>query len=359
MTHSPISQSWPLSALVIASTMVTFHPQSATAQTAGDVNCNGCVSSKDLQNNAIKSNDIKNGQVKSADLRDNAVTGAKVKNGSLTADDLAPDVLFGATVLVRSNGGSALANCDMLRNALADITDAGPETPVVVKLERGTYDCGATSLALVPFAAIEGAGRNATAIIGDVDSLNEGVIKGADDSALRHLTVEHRAVAPQVAIAITTGGSAMSLSDVAVKVDSRTANQVLGILAVGGSLSLTNVSVQTKASDGQSRGTRAGQSQGIRGEAGAKLSMVNTWVHNQSGAVGNPNALELRDSSATGFGVMFSSNFFGLLGRGNSFFELMDGTVIGGRGASASFTGGFTCIAIADGDFNARDPDCS
>jgi hypothetical protein len=115
-------------------------------------------------------------------------------------------------------------------------------------------------------------------------------------------------------------------------------------------LSLTNVTVQTKAA--------TGQSQGIRGQSGAELHMVNTWVHNESGAVGNPAALELRDSSVVGFGVLFSSNIFGLLARGNSFFELFDGTVIGGRG-TANFTGSLTCVAIADGYFTARNSDCT
>ena len=347
MKGSPIN--WSLSVLVVTGTMAVFPIPPVAAQTARNLDCAGCVSSRDIKNNGIKSRDIKNGQVKRADLAKGAVTGAKVKDGSLTADDLAADVLFGRTVVVRANGASALANCDTLRNALANITDAGPENPVVVKLERGTYDCGATSLALVPFVAIEGAGRNATTITGDVNSFDAGVITGASEAALRQLAVEHRASVSQVAIAISTGGSDMSMSDVAVKVDSTTANQVFGILAKGGSLDLSNVSVRTKAA--------AGQSQGIRGEAGAELSMINTWVHNQSGAVGNPAALELRDSSATGFGVLFSSNFFGLLGRGNSFFELMDGTVIGGRGAG-NFTGAFICIAIADEKFEARDPDC-
>jgi hypothetical protein len=86
--------------------------------------------------------------------------------------------------------------------------------------------------------------------------------------------------------------------------------------------------------------------------------MINTWVHNRSGAVGNPAALELQgDSSATGFGIFLSSNVFGLLGRDNSVFELVDGTVIGGRGAAGSPT--FTCVGIADADFTARAPDCS
>jgi hypothetical protein len=101
-----------------------------------------------------------------------------------------------------------------------------------------------------------------------------------------------------------------------------------------------------------------GGGQGINASSGAKLNMMNVWVHNFSGA-GNPAALQLNDSSATGFGILFSSNTFGLLGVGNSVFELVGGTATGGRGIS-SFTGSFTCVGIADGaDFTARAADCS
>jgi hypothetical protein len=258
----------------------------------------------------------------------------------------------GRTVFVRSNADSA-ANCDRLRDALAEIDDARASNPVLVKLGRGTYDCGSAPIEMERFVTIEGAGRNFSTIIGDVnDALDQGVVNGANDSVLRHLTVVNSANGSGVAIAINTGGARrMSLTDVAVKLDSATVSQGFGIHADGGSLELTNVSVQTSAS--------AGQSQGIFGESGAKLDMINTWVHNQSGLFGNPAALELRDSSATGFGILFSSNVFGLLGRGTSTFELVDGTVIGGRGVGADFTGSFTCIGIADADFTARAADCT
>ena len=234
-------------------------------------------------------------------------------------------VVFGETVLIRSNAGSAAANCDELRDALAEIDDARVRNPVLVKLERGAYDCGLEPIALKRFVTIEGAGRNFSRIIGEVVGVfDQGVVVGANDAALRHLTVENRANGSGVAIAINTGGGRrMSLTDVAVKLDSATVNEGYGIYANGGSLVLTNVSVQTSAS--------GGQSQGIVAELGADLDMMNTWVHNQSGLFGNLAALELRDSSATGFGVLFSSNVFGLLGRGASTFELVDGTVIGGR----------------------------
>jgi hypothetical protein len=89
--------------------------------------------------------------------------------------------------------------------------------------------------------------------------------------------------------------------------------------------------------------------------------MMNVWVRNFSGA-GNPVALQLQDSSATGHGILFSSNIFGVLGAGNSVFELVGGTVIGGRGVAAGFTGSFTCVGVAkevSGNLTLRAADCS
>jgi hypothetical protein len=258
---------------------------------------------------------------------------------------------FGRTVLVRSNGDSAGANCNRLRSALDAIVDAGISNSVLVKLERGAYNCKAIPVVLKRFVTIEGAGRGYTLIVGDTEGFEQGVVVGANEAALRHLTVEHAANGPGVAIAVNTSGRRMSLTDVAIKLDSATVNQAYGILADGGMLELTDVSIQTAAS--------GGQSQGILGQSGAALDLMNVRVLNQSGAFGNPAALELDDSSATGFGVFFSSNFFGLLGRGNSFFELVDGTVIGGRGVGADFTGSFSCTGIADENFAPREPDCS
>jgi hypothetical protein len=302
--------------------MASIHSSPAAAQGARNLACNGCVDSKDIRDKAIK------------------------------ARDLAPGVVFGRTVFAGSSGSQA-AKCDALRDALDGIEDASAKNPVLVKLERGVYDCGSDPVALKPFVTIEGAGRNFSRIVGEVDEgFDEGVVTGADDAALRHLTVENRAAGSGgVAIAVNTGGSRMSLTDVAVKLDSATVNQGYGIVAEGGSLELTNVSVQTSVANGQS--------QGILAQSGAELDVMNTWVHNQSGLFGNPAALELRDSSVTGFGILFSSNIFGLLGRGSSTFLLVDGTVIGGRGVGAGFTGSFTCVGVADADFTARDADCS
>jgi hypothetical protein len=55
----------------------------------------------------------------------------------------------------------------------------------------------------------------------------------------------------------------VNLTDIAIKIDSATANSVFGILAPGGFLDLTNVSVQTN--------NPSGGGQGINASSGAKL----------------------------------------------------------------------------------------
>jgi len=299
--------------------ITAIHAQPAVAQTATGLNCNGCI------------------------------TTTQIRDGAIRAPDLASNALFGRTVLVRSNGPRPGANCRTLRKALAQIDDASVSNPVLVKLERGDYNCGSTPLAMKPFVTIEGAGRSFSRIIGNVAGLDLGVVTGANEAALRHLTVEHAANGSGQVVAINTLGRRVSLTDIAIKLSTATASSGFGILANGGVLDLTNVSIQTSNSDGGS--------QGILGTLGAGLNMRNVWIHN-SGTAGNPAALELRDtSSVTGFGILFSSNFFGVLGRDNSVFELVGGAVIGGRGAVGSPS--FTCVGIAKAGFTARAADCS
>jgi hypothetical protein len=56
----------------------------ATAQTAGDLICNGCVNSRDIKNGSVTGADIKDGSLTGKDIKDNSVTGADLANGSTT-----------------------------------------------------------------------------------------------------------------------------------------------------------------------------------------------------------------------------------------------------------------------------------
>lgn len=322
MMGSIASRGAALSAAAIASAIIATQAPPAAAQTATRLNCDGCINT------------------------------TQIRDGGIRAQDLAPGVLVGRTVLVRANGASAAANCNRLRNALTQIDDANAENPVLVKLERGTYNCGSTPLAMKPFVTIEGAGRGFTRIVGNTAS-DQGVLTGANDAALRNLSVEHLANGSGLAIAINTLGRRVSLTDVSIKIDSATAGNMFGIFAPGGLLDLTNVSVHT---NNPGRGGI-----GINAMSGAKLNMMNVWIRNFSGA-GNPVALQLLDSSATSHGGLFNSNIFGVLGAGNSVFELVGGAVLGGRGVAAGFTGSFTCVGVAKevaGALNLRAADCS
>jgi hypothetical protein len=167
-----------LSALALAGAIAAIHAQPAAAQTATNLQCDGCVNSRNI------------------------------RDGGVRAQDLAPGVLFGRTVLVRSDGASNAANCNRLRNALAQIDDARVKSPVLVKLERGTYSCGSTPLAMKPFVTIEGAGRSFTRIVGNTAGSEQGVITGANEAALRHLTVQHAANGSGTAIATTPSDAA-------------------------------------------------------------------------------------------------------------------------------------------------------
>src|SRR5262245_45863167 len=98
MIKSTICVTSSLSALAITGALAVIHVQPAAAQTASNVVCDGCVHSGDI------------------------------RDGTIRTQDLAPSVLSGRTVLV-PYAGSAVANCDELRNALAQIDDASFENP--------------------------------------------------------------------------------------------------------------------------------------------------------------------------------------------------------------------------------------
>ncbi len=258
---------------------------------------------------------------------------------------------FGRTVFVQATPDNRIGNCNRLRNVLAGINDATDRNPVIVKLEAGIYNCVSTPVAMKPFVTIEGAGRSFSRILGNALGIAKGVILGANDSALRHLTVEHAGNGIDELVVINTLGRRMSFTDIAVKIDSANALGVSGIRAGGGLLDLNSVSIHTN--------NPGGGGQGILAFSGARLNMMNVWIQNFSGA-GNPAALALIDSSVTGHGILFSSNFASMVAFGNSAIELVGGTTIGGAVSGGGFTGSFSCIAIANGvDFTARGAACN
>ena len=65
----------------------------ALAQTATDVNCDGCVQSGDIATNGVRRADIQNFSINTPKLNNFAVTTAKIKPGAVAADKIAAEAV--------------------------------------------------------------------------------------------------------------------------------------------------------------------------------------------------------------------------------------------------------------------------
>ena len=127
MTDMGVSRSYGTLFALVLTGALAGNPSLVVAQTAKDLDCKGCVESRDvgkasvttkkikggaitngkIKKNAVTSSKIKNGEVKTADLakgavsnakiKNNAITSDKIKDGTITAADLAPGVALGGT----------------------------------------------------------------------------------------------------------------------------------------------------------------------------------------------------------------------------------------------------------------------
>jgi hypothetical protein len=85
--------------------------------------------------------------------------------------------------------------------------------PCLVKILPGVYDIGSNYLQMSHYVDIEGSGENVTKIIGN-GSL--GVVSGAQNSAIRSLTIEHTGEGSSHAIAMHMFQSDPSLKDMTI-----------------------------------------------------------------------------------------------------------------------------------------------
>jgi hypothetical protein len=96
-----------------------------------------------------------------------------------------PGVLLVRTVLVAA-GANPTSNGAALLGALAGLTDAGVNSPFVVKVEPGVFDVGTSTVPMRAFVDVEGSGPR-TVIRGTGSS----TIRAASHSELRWLAVEN------------------------------------------------------------------------------------------------------------------------------------------------------------------------
>ncbi|MET4805657.1 hypothetical protein [Limibacillus sp. MBR-115] len=206
----------------------------AQAQLATDLVCNGCVDSTDVQdgslgpqdlipgsintttiaNTSITGNKISGGAVTGAKIANgtisplklipgsintstlatNSITSNKINNGAVLLEDLNAEVvgkLEPVNVVVVGADGTATENCTALRNAIAGISDASVSNGYLVRVGPGDFDCGGNEVVMKPFVDVEGSGQNVTLIRG-VNTLDAAAIVFlADNSELRHATVQN------------------------------------------------------------------------------------------------------------------------------------------------------------------------
>jgi hypothetical protein len=167
---------------------------------------NGTIDVVDIAPETITTGRIKNRTIKDIDIATETITTREIKNGSIAGVDLANGAVTAAklglarTTYVEDSGDDA-ANCQALLAALDGL--AGPATVV---LGPGTYACGANPVVLPAGVSLIGSGENATTVRGNVTA-DGGLVRLADDTALRHLTVDNDAagVGPSFAIVIGAG----------------------------------------------------------------------------------------------------------------------------------------------------------
>lgn len=208
-----------------------------------------------------------------------ALTGAFV--AAAASAQTAPYV---RTAIVSPTPGNDLASGTTLINTLAGLTPAPSSTNKwLVKIEPGIYNTGTTTLPMRSWVDIEGSGVLQTTIRGTVGptlaspnfdevlvartsaSLNQGVVRGADNAEIRQLTIEcvstaqqpscmgmiNESVSPRIidvrirAVTPLTGGSRWGmrnyyaspyLDNVDIKVGNATDGDNYGIVNVGGAV---------------------------------------------------------------------------------------------------------------------------
>jgi hypothetical protein len=147
------------------------HAEPATA-----LNCDGCVSSKDIKNGGVKTYDIRIGAINTSRLADGAVAKRKIAEGAVGAAQLGL-----ARTYYLEDSGSETDNCYKLRDLLDGI-----DGPAAVVLGPGTYDCQRSGFLLPSHVSLIGSGQNLTTITG---SEHTYFIRIGNGSALTDLTV--------------------------------------------------------------------------------------------------------------------------------------------------------------------------
>lgn len=187
----------PGGALLIAALVAI--PAPVNAVSASDVNCDGCISSKEIKKNSVRGKHVRKKAVTTGKLKKEAVTTSRIKDYEIRAAHLSGKAAAAIAarntvhniVRVDNEPGASRANGSTLVETVNNISDAGPDNYYLVQIGPGTWDLGNSTLIMKPHVDFAGAGQNVTRIKGSV--ADGGIIQGAEYAEIRHLTVENSA----------------------------------------------------------------------------------------------------------------------------------------------------------------------
>jgi len=261
------------------------------------------------------------------------------------------------TLVVSPVGRTPLENCDVLRSALASIIDNAADSPYLVKVEPGLYDCGTAGVAMKPFVDIEGSGRGTTTIRGTGPT-----VIGASDAELRFLSVEaNSAGATLLATELAAEGDtvAIAFADVSsfrVTRVTATASAASGFAAAfdgTGEVSLSDVIGRAHSDTGSAAGMRlTGRTswQDVTCEPGVSHDgSLQDWADLVNPVIPDPdgeNEVTIIGSTLRGNVKIESSYTLNIVA------SQFDGAVTADPGADVN------CFAVFDGTFEPRGPDC-
>jgi len=177
--------------------------------------------------------------------------GVRGAQGVQGAQGVKGDPTYRRTILVSPVSDNESANGQVLRDALASITDAASNKPYLVKLEPGTYFMGGTGLQMKPYVDLEGSGVLQTLILATVVADTSGAVIGASRSQLRWLSVQNDLPPPTNAlmgsIAIYAEGSQGSVSLDGVRAFAAGGTHAVGMLVDGAAPTIERSSLEAKS----------------------------------------------------------------------------------------------------------------
>ena len=175
--------------------------------------------------------------------------------------------------------------------AVKSITDASATNPYLVKIGPGLYPLQA-QLRMKPFVEIEGSGIGVTRITGAFSSNTidlSALIVGADNSAIRHLTLEHHGGGPHDAVGIANIKAGPRINDVKIIVSgtSGSSNTSYGIYNNDAGVRASNVQIETSGDNavGLLSEFAGGEFRGLDIHAQARGAGKATGIENAEGAI--------------------------------------------------------------------------